>query len=229
MKELNDLQKEFIRHIAKTRALDFKETLLVDGRKTPYYFDLAKAISDGRGAYKIAGICARAIKNIVGLNNFDYIHTPAYKAIPLGSLIEYKLFTLCGVNKRCGYDRKEEKTHGDKGILVGNIRNRDRVLIIDDTVAEGGTKVRTIEKLLKEIQKKGIEISIIGIFVWVHREELSRENQKILKENGIQVFWLTKIRQIISYLYEREINGHIYVGEEESNSFWKYFEQYGKT
>jgi len=229
MEELNDLQKEFIEHIAKTEALRFGKFMLVDGRKTPYYFDLAETMSDGRGAYKIAGICARAIKNIVGLNNFDYIHTPAYKAIPLGSLIEYKLFTLYGANKRCGYDRKEKKTHGDEGMFVGDIRKGDKVLIIDDTVAEGGTKIRTIGKLLEEIQKKGIEISIIGIFVWVHREELSKENQEILGKKGIQVFHLVTIRQAISYLYKREINRHLYIGEEEYRSFWEYFEQYGRT
>jgi len=229
MRELNDLQKEFIEHIARTKALEFGNFTLVDGRETPYYFNLAKTMNDGLGAYKMASICARAIKIIVGLNNFDYIHALAYKAIPLGSLIGYKLLTLYGTIKRCGYNRKEEKTHGDEGMLVGDIRDQDRVLIIDDTITEGGTKIRTIKKLLEETQKKDIEISIIGIFVGIHRKELSEENQKILEKNDIQVFHLVTIRQVISYLYQRKVDGYIYVDEQEANSFWKYFEKYGRS
>jgi len=174
----------------------------------------------------MAGICAKAIKTIVGLNNFDYIHIPAYKAIPLGSLIEYKLLTLYGANKRCGYNKE---THGGEEMLMGDIRDKDRVLIIDDTITEGGTEIRAVKELLEETQKKDIEISIIGIFVGIHREELSRENQKTLKENNIRVFHLVTIRQAISYLYERKINGHIYVGDEEADSFWRYFEQHGRV
>jgi len=223
---LNGLQKEFIEHIATTGALEFGKFPLAGGRETPYYFNLAKTMSDGLGAYKMAGICAKAIKTIVGLNNFDYIHIPDCKAIPLGSLIEYKLLTLYGANKRCGYSgysRKEEETHGGEEMLMGDIRDKDRVLII------GETEIRAVKELLEETQKKDIGISIIGIFVLVHREELSRENQKTFKENDIRVFHLVTIRQAISYLYERKINGHIYVGDEEADSFWRYFEQYGRV
>ena len=222
---MNGLQKEFIEHIAITGALEFGKFTLA-GRETPYYFNLTKTMSDGLGAYKMAGICAKAIKTIVGLNNFDYIHIPDCKAIPLGSLIEYKLLTLYGANKRCGYSgysRKEEETHGGEEMLMGDIRDKDRVLII------GETEIRAVKELLEETQKKDIKISIIGIFVGIHREELSRENQKTLKENDIRVFHLVTIRQAISYLYERKINGHIYVGYKEADSFWRYFERHGRV
>jgi len=62
---LNGLQKEFIEHIAITGALEFGKFTLA-GRETPYYFNLTKTMSDGLGAYKMAGICAKAIKTIVG-------------------------------------------------------------------------------------------------------------------------------------------------------------------
>jgi len=232
MRELNDLQKEFIEHIARTGSLKFGKFILVDGRKTPYYFNLAEAMSDGQGVHIIANIYTRAIKKIVGCHNFDYIFGPAYKGISLASLIAYKLWTLYGENKRWGYDRKEIKEHGDKKdgeIIVGDIRNGDEIIIVNDTIAEGGTKVGAYKKLQKEIEKKGIEVFLVGIFVGINREELSRENQKILKENNIQVFHLVTIRQAISYLYKREINSHLYIGEKEYSSFWEYFEQYGRT
>ena len=232
MEELNYLQKEFIKHIAETGALKFGRFTLVDGRESPYYFNLAEAMSDGQGAHIIVNIYARAIKRIVGCHSFDYIYGPAYKGIALVSLIAYKLWTLYGENKRWGYDRKEAKEHGDKKdreIIVGDIRNGDRVIIVNDTIAEGGTKVRTYKKLQKEIEKKGIEIFPVGIFVGIHREELSEENKKILEKNGIQIFCLVTISQAINYLYKREIKDHIYVGEEEYRFFWKYFKQYGKT
>jgi len=106
---------------------------------------------------------------------------------------------------------------------MGDIRDKDRVLII------GETEIRAVKELLEETQKKDIKISIIGIFVGIHREELSRENQKTLKENDIRVFHLVTIRQAISYLYERKINGHIYVGYKEADSFWRYFERHGRV
>ncbi len=199
MEKLDYFQVEFIRHLAKTGALKFGKFELKNGRKAPYFISLADAMNDGKTAEIISLIYAVGIKEKVGLENFDYIHGPAYKGIPLASLIAAQLFHFYGVNKRCGYDRKEKKQHGDGSdkMIVGDLRDGDRVLIVDDVITSGKTKIDNLKKLQehKKINPKAT------IFVGVHRKELSEDDLQIFKENNLEIVSIVDIKQVFNHLF----------------------------
>jgi len=68
---------------------------------------------------------------------FDVIFGPAYKGIPLAASVALLLWRDHGIDVGWAYDRKEAKTHGEGGILVGAPLAEKRVLILDDVITSG--------------------------------------------------------------------------------------------
>lgn len=222
--KLDALREKFIIHLAETGALKFGDYTMANKRKSPYFINVGAAMNDGRGAAFVSACYARAIKELK--LEFDYIHGPAYKGIPLACLIADKLLLL-EQNKRWGYNRKEEKKHGDaaESKIVGDLRDGDRALIVDDVLTSGATKVKSYEqlKVAKAIRPGAI------IVVAVDREELMADDIKLLADNNLIAFSFLKISEIFSYLHNREINGKIYVDDEKMDSFKRYLSSIKKS
>ena len=215
---LPSYKKEFIHHLFETGAIKFGEFKLKSGRISPYFINMGLAMKDGEGCSKVGTIYAQAIWDNLG-DNFDYIHGPAYKGIPLASLVAEKLWEQYGVNKRWGYDRKESKNYGDTAekLIVGNLQDADRVLIVDDVITTGKTKVDNWQRLstLKKILP-------VGIFIAVDRQELTRDCLNVLMQHGLKIFKIVEIRQVFEYLLSQGL-----ITEKVWNDFKKYITQYG--
>ena len=215
---LQSYKKEFIHHLFETGAIKFGEFKLKSGRISPYFINMGLAMKDGEGCSKVGTIYAQAIWDNLG-DNFDYIHGPAYKGIPLASLVAEKLWEQYGVNKRWGYDRKESKNYGDTAekLIVGNLQDADRVLIVDDVITTGKTKVDNWQRLstLKKILP-------VGIFIAVDRQELTRDCLNVLMQHGLKIFKIVEIRQVFEYLLSQGL-----ITEKVWNDFKKYITQYG--
>jgi orotate phosphoribosyltransferase len=196
--DLKDYQKEFITHLYRSGAIKFGKFKLKSGRISPYFINLAVAMNDGEGVLKTANAYVNAIADVVGLD-FTYIHGPAYKGIPLSSVIALKLFEKFKVNVRWGYNRKEAKDYGDlsEKRIVGDLRDGDVVLIVDDVITTGLTKVESWRVLtaFRSVKPKGIIIA-------VDREELSQEDRDVLDEHGLSIYSVVKISDVFRYLYE---------------------------
>ncbi|NVM53051.1 MAG: orotate phosphoribosyltransferase [Candidatus Helarchaeota archaeon] len=216
-------KKDLARYVIKRDGLLFGEFVLKSKRKSPYFFNLAKLINDGEGLQKVAKSFARTI-NEIGLDTFDYIHGPAYKGIPLAGAIAILIHQNYNINKRWGYDRKESKSHGvaDEAWLVGNINNEDRIILVDDVITTGLTKINNIEKLEKHSKKSNLEF--IGIIIFLDRQETDTEGNNpitYLEEQGLKVRSILKIREIVDYLKDELL---------EAERYWifkEYFERYG--
>ena len=80
---------------------------------------------------------AKAIHDNFG-DDFDVLFGPAYKGIPLSVATTIAYSRLYGKDIRYCSNRKEIKDHGDVGILLGsNIKDGDRVVIIEDVTTSG--------------------------------------------------------------------------------------------
>ncbi|KAF8278562.1 orotidine-5-phosphate decarboxylase/orotate phosphoribosyltransferase [Trypanosoma cruzi] len=62
------------------------------------------------------------------------------------------------------YPRREVKSYGTKAAIEGDYKKGDRVVVIDDIVTTGGTKLEAIEKL------KAAGLEIVSIVVLIDRE-----------------------------------------------------------
>lgn len=221
-------QKDFLAHLINSGAIKFGEFKLKSGRRSPYFINIALAMNTGSKSSKTANAYASEIvKGQVGVE-FDYIHGPAYKGIPLSVIISSKLWDVYRIDKRWGYDRKEEKEYGDKTEkeLIGDIKDGDIVLIVDDVITTGKTKIDNWIKLAS--QRK--DLIPKGILVAVDRQEIDekgRATTEILKQEGLPVYSILKISDVVEYLSKEPINGTLYIDEKIKNSFDDYFKNYG--
>ena len=137
-------KEEFIEFMVDSNVLKFGDFTLKSGRKSPFFMN-AGAYVTGAQLRKLGEYYARAIHDTYGLE-FDVLFGPAYKGIPLAVATSVAISELYGREIRYCSNRKEIKDHGDKGILLGSkLRDGDRVLIIDDLLATGGTAKATAQ------------------------------------------------------------------------------------
>jgi orotate phosphoribosyltransferase len=141
---MQDHQIEFIRLALARNALRFGQFTLKSGRVSPYFFN-AGAFDDG-ASLAVLGRCYAAAIDRSGIA-FDMLFGPAYKGIPLVAATAAALFAGHGRNLPWAYNRKEAKTHGEGGSIVGRPL-AGRVLVVDDVIT-AGTAIRESVEIIR--------------------------------------------------------------------------------
>ncbi len=217
-------QQSFIDFLVQTGALSFGDFTTKSGRKTPYFINTGN-FNDGEkishlGQFYAAHMLARDISMV------SSVFGPAYKGIPLAISTAEALYTQHGIKAGFSFDRKEEKTHGDKGTIVGyQLQDFDRVVIVEDVIT-AGTTLQKIVPFLREQSK----VDIIGVVVSVDRCERGRGQQTAVRELedelDIQIFPLVTIHNILSYLSERNSSDFI-LSAQQRDDILSYLAEYG--
>jgi orotate phosphoribosyltransferase len=187
-------QNEFLDLAIDMGVLRFGEFTLKSGRISPYFFN-AGLFSDGQ-AMAVLGRCyARSIVDS-GLQ-FDMVFGPAYKGIPLAAVTVVALAEKHDRNVSWAYNRKEAKTHGEGGVVVG-ASLAGRVLILDDVITAG----TAIRESVEIIRNAGAEP--VGIAIALDREERGQGElsavQEVKKELGMEVIRIVGLSDLIAML-----------------------------
>ncbi len=139
---------------------------LKSGRRSPYFVDFGK-IPDGASLFELGQCYADKITREFDADSFDLVFGPAYKGIPIAVATVMALARDHAINKQYAFDRKVEKTYGERSRFIGGkLESGVRVLIIDDVITDGGTKLETIHTL-KAV--RGLKVA--GVVVGVDRTE----------------------------------------------------------
>jgi orotate phosphoribosyltransferase len=174
---MHEYQNEFIRLALSRNALRFGEFTLKSGRVSPYFFN-AGSFDDG-ASLEVLGRCYAAAIAQSGLA-FDMLFGPAYKGIPLAATTAASLFSQHGRNLPFAYNRKEAKTHGEGGNIVGRPL-AGRVLIIDDVITAG----TAIRESIEIIRAAGATPA--GVALALDRQERGRDaSGNDLAESAVQ-------------------------------------------
>jgi len=187
-------QKEFIELILAKQVLRFGEFTLKSGRTSPYFFN-AGMISDGESLGVLGACYAEAI---LGASvRFDMLFGPAYKGIPLATAAAIALSTRHGRNVPIAFNRKEAKTHGEGGSLIG-APLAGRVLIVDDVIT-AGTAVRESIDLIR-----GAGASLAGVVLALDRQERGQGAMSAVQEVqstfSVPVITISTLDDLISHL-----------------------------
>jgi aspartate carbamoyltransferase regulatory subunit len=232
------IEKLFLEALIKGGALRFPPNadhpfILKSGRPSPYFVNLG-ALTDGESLAKVKWAFASYIALLMereDIPDFDYVFGPSYKGISLAALTCEGLNELYGMDKRYMYDRKEAKEYGDIStdhVLVGAsyFKPGQRILVVDDTITTGITKVETIEKLRLLGDHK-----IVGLVIAVDRLEClgDRDNVEpqsavdyLEKELGLSVYSIQTIKTIYNLIKESL--------SDEMRKLWiEYYDKYGVT
>lgn len=190
-------QTEFIELAREYDVLRFGEFTLKSGRVSPYFFN-AGAFASGRSLAAL-GRCyaARIVDSDV---QFDVLLGPAYKGIPLAAVTAVALADQHGRDVPFAYNRKEAKSHGEGGVMVG-APLRGRVLVIDDVIT-AGTAVREV---IAMIEAAGAQLA--GVAIGLDRQErgagLRSAIQELEEDHGVPVMSIIQMHHIIDYLESR--------------------------
>ena len=203
-------KKEFAEFLVRADAIQFGEFTLKSGRSSPYFFNSSK-FDNGPLIEKLGSYYAAAIEE--NAPNCNLIYGPAYKGIPLCLTTAIALSGRLNQNIGYFFNRKEQKTHGDQGTLVGQFPlAQDCVVMVDDVITDGLTKFESVS-LIREICK--IEFS--GVIVALDRmEKNSQANDAITEfqqKTGVPVWSIITIRETCEYLKNREIDGSVVLDE----------------
>ena len=100
---------------------------------------------------------------------------PAYKGIPLAAVTAYALATEHQKDIPIAFNRKEAKTHGEGGNIVGSPL-KGRVMVVDDVITAG----TAIRESIEIIEKAGAELA--GVVVALDREERGKGAKSAIQE-----------------------------------------------
>lgn len=187
-------QSEFINFVLAVGALKFGEFKLKSGRVSPYFFN-AGAFNSGEYLSQLGKFYAAAIE----ANNlsFDVLFGPAYKGIPLVAATAIALNNDFGNNVAYSFNRKEAKTHGEGGDIVGAKLAGD-VLIIDDVITAG----TAIREAFDIINANGATAKTV--IVALDRQEKGEGEtsaiQEVKSQFGIEVLSIVNLSNLIDYL-----------------------------
>lgn len=195
---MHPYQTEFIELAHRYEVLKFGEFTLKSGRVSPYFFN-AGAFSSG-GALAALGRCY-AQRIVDSKLQFDVLLGPAYKGIPLASATAIAMANDHGIDVPFAYNRKEAKTHGEGGTLVG-APLEGRVLVIDDVIT-AGTAVREVIAMIEEAGA-----TLAGVAIGLNRQERGEGElsaiQALEQAYDVPVLSIIEMSDIIAHLEARD-------------------------
>ena len=220
-------QEAFIEFTVRAGVLTFGDFTTKSGRKTPYFINTGN-YKTGAQASELGDYYAACIhEHLEQAGGADILFGPAYKGIPLVVTAAASLYRNYKEDYPYCFNRKEAKDHGEGGNMVGaKIEAGQRIAIVEDVVT-AGTAVRESIALFQKIAP----VKINALFVSVDRMEKGTGEKSALdelrEEQGIQVFPIVTVRQIIDYLHNRPIDGTVYIDDAMKARMEDYLKTYG--
>lgn len=222
---MEQYKKDFIEFMVECGVLTFGDFTTKSGRKTPFFINTGN-YKTGRELSLLGDYYAKAIKENFG-TNFDVLFGPAYKGIPLCVTTTVSLSNSYGANIKYCSNRKEIKDHGDTGILLGaKLKDGDKIIIIEDVTTAGTSIYETMP-----ILKGNANVDVLGLIISVDRMEKGKGEKTALKELeeefGFTTCAIVTMAEVIEYLYNRQIDGKVYIDDDIKKRIEAYYEQYG--
>ncbi len=196
---------DFIQLALDNQVLKFGEFILKSGRISPYFFN-AGLLATGEMLSLLARGYAEALAAQMAADNAAdgsdnqelVIFGAAYKGIPFVAATAQALWLHHGIDAKWGYNRKEVKTHGEGGNLVGADVSGKSVWILDDVIT-AGTAMREVVDVLT-----AAGASVAGIIVALDRKEKGQAERSAIQELAstlqVPVHALFDMDDLISYL-----------------------------
>ncbi len=187
-------QQEFIEFALSRQVLKFGSFTLKSGRTSPYFFN-AGLFNTGGDLAKLGRFYAAALMD-AGID-FDVLFGPAYKGIPIATTTAVALAEHHNHDVPYCFNRKEAKTHGEGGSLVGSPL-KGRIMLVDDVITAG----TAIRESMEIIQAQGAELA--GVLIALDRQERGKGElsaiQEVERDFGTKVVSIIGLKDLIQYL-----------------------------
>lgn len=187
-------QKEFIEFAIEKQVLKFGEFTLKSGRISPYFFN-AGLFNTGRDLARLGRFYAAALQDS-GIA-YDLLFGPAYKGIPIATTTAVALSNDYDLDVPYCFNRKEAKTHGEGGSLVGS-ELVGKIMLVDDVITAG----TAIRESMDIINAHNAELA--GVLIALDRQEKGKAElsaiQEVERDYNAKVISIVKLADVVSYL-----------------------------
>ena len=188
-------QQDFIELALECEVLQFGEFELKSGRISPYFLQCWEG-SPPVARWRDWGAAMPPALHASGLH-VDMLFGPAYKGIPLVSTTAMALSEQHGMDLPFAFNRKEAKTHGEGGHIVGAPLAGD-VVVIDD-VMTAGTAIRESMAILNESGAQGAGV-VIGLDRCERGDGERSAVQQVEQDWGLTVVSVVSLHDIIAWV-----------------------------
>ena len=161
-------------------CVKFGDFTLKSGAKSPIYIDLRRLVAFPELLKDVAAAYAEILDDL----EFDQLVALPYAAMPIGTAI-----SLHGGWPMI-YPRKEVKGYGTKVEVEGVYDAGQRVVVIDDLISSGGSKLEGIQK----INAAGLEVE--DIVVLIDRQSAGVD---FMGEHGYRLYSVFTLPQLLDH------------------------------
>ena len=174
-------KKALILDLARIGAVRFGTFTLKSGATSPIYIDLRLLAS-------YPDVLARAATAYAGLLqglNYQRIAAIPYAALPIGTAVSLQ------TGEPLIYPRKETKAYGTRRAIEGVYESGERVVVLDDLITTGGSKIEAIAPLAEA------DLTVKDIVVLIDRQGGGQEE---LARHGYALHSVLNLEQILDVL-----------------------------
>jgi len=201
---MKSYQKEFIEFAIEKQVLKFGEFTLKSGRVSPYFFN-AGLFNTGRDLARLGRFYAAALKDS-GID-YDLLFGPAYKGIPIATTTAVALSNDYDIDVPYCFNRKEAKTHGEGGSLVGS-ELLGKIMLVDDVIT-AGTAIRESMDIINAHNAQ-----LAGVLIALDRQEKGKAElsaiQEVERDYAATVIAIVQLSDVVEYLQDKpEMEKHL--------------------
>lgn len=164
-------------------AIDFGQFTLKSGIISPYYLDLRMLVSFPHLLELVSDVLWERMR----LYPFDLLVGIPYAALPIATSISLRH------NRPLIFVRKERKDYGKSKLIEGLYHKGQHVVLIDDVISDGASKIETI----KAVEAEGLVVS--NIVVLLNRNQGGIE---MVEKHGYRCFAITNMKEVLDVLYK---------------------------
>jgi uridine monophosphate synthetase len=178
------LKEELIVSLHDVGCVRFGDFVLVSGQHSPIYLDFRLLVSNPQVLREVAQAYVELLRPLT----FDRLAAIPYAALPIGTAVALEM----GVP--LVYPRKEVKDYGTGKGIEGHFEQGERVVVLDDLITTGGSKLKAIAPL----EEAGLVVE--DVVVLVDRGQGGREE---LEEHGYKLHTFLGLEEVLQVLAEQ--------------------------
>jgi orotate phosphoribosyltransferase len=162
-----DDYRERLRQLLKEKSFRYspeKPFRLVSGRLSPYYIDCRPTTHSAEGLFLIGEIFYEMLRDleVAAVGGLTMGADPIAHAIALTSYLKGRPINAFSV-------RKAAKEHGTGGLVVGDVKLGEKVVILEDVITTGSSTLKAIDAA------RDFGLEVVQVLILVDRQEGGRE------------------------------------------------------